>query len=105
MATCILTDIAKECADTLPTRVKTINEAQRVAALLAANPDTVADKTLIGSCTFRYGPSVASWQTCFYCAAPVEINKQSVKSTIHKLIFLPAYHVVICAQCTVNLAN
>lgn len=105
MATCILTDIAKECADSSQTRVKTINEAQRVAALLAANPDVVADKTAVGSCTFRYGPSVASWQTCYYCAIPVEINKTSVKSTIHKLIFLPAYHVVVCEACSFILAQ
>lgn len=105
MSSSILSDIAKECADTPQARVKTINEAQRVAALLAANPDVEADKNVVGSCTFRYGPSVASWQACYYCADPVEINKQTIKSTIHKLTFLPAYHVVVCENCSSILAN
>ncbi len=98
MASCILTDIAKECADAPRTRVKTLDEAQRVSALLSTGDDagqSIATPTSV----FRYGPSTPSVLNCFYCSSPVTINKHTVRGAIRKLTVHPAYHVSICPTC------
>lgn len=104
MAAFILSDIAKECAD-FPGRVcvKNLDEAHRVGALL--NAATSEDDGLPpGAAMFRYGPSVPTHQTCFYCSQSVAINKHTVRTSIKKMSFYPAYHISVCAHC-VNILN
>lgn len=106
MATCILSEIAKECADTPRARVKTLDEAQRVSSLLNGldDGDGVCNRENATIAVFRYGPGKPSCQGCFYCNNVVLINKSTVRNCIRKLTFYPAYHVSICERCC-NILN
>lgn len=97
---CVLSDIAKECADSPRPRVKNLDETQRVASLLNSYDDAdTALPTTVGAALFRYGPGKPVLQKCFYCCATVVINKNTVRASIRKLTFYPAYHVSICESC------
>lgn len=107
MASCILSDIAKECADSPRPRVKHLDEAQRVATLLNAyetDDQPVCPTSGVGAAVFRYGPGKPVQQSCFYCNSTVVINKNTVRDSIRKLTFYPAYHVSICPTCC-NILN
>jgi hypothetical protein len=105
MASCILSDIAKECADSPRPRVKHLDEAQRVASLLNAyDVEQTALSPARGAAVFRYGPGKPVQQSCFYCSAAVVVNKHTVRESIRKLTFYPAYHVSICQTCC-NILN
>lgn len=104
MASCILSEIAKECADTPRTRVKVLDEAQRVASLLNGIDDDGSQDEITAAAVFRYGPGKPSCQGCFYCSNVVLINKNTVRTSIRKLTFYPAYHVSICQRCC-NILN
>jgi hypothetical protein len=98
-----ISEIVKECYDTLRHHSKKSNNAlpwehTRMLRLMEDDMLPQSPETVYPS-IFRYGGGSRCLHKCFFCSELVGIDPSNVTTNIKKFSFLPGYNVSICNTC------
>ncbi len=102
MSSVNITEIVKECYDSLHTTKKPTNgllwEHTRMLRLMEDNLPVDTSETVYPS-IFRYGGGSRCLHKCFFCSHVVVIDPANVTTHVKKFSFLPGYNVSVCNTC------
>ena len=103
-----LNEIAKDCLDAMHSKYTSIHDLEqehtRVSHLCGPDIDvTTGTPDNIKPSIIRYGGGKFSDHRCYMCNNLTNVHAQNAKSRLHKLSYMPAYFVVICATCHASL--